>query len=183
MAYARHSSNNRRSRNSNRNNGNRNGNRRPQARLNQVYDSNGPEGRVRGTATQIVEKYTTLARDAGASGNKVLQQSFLQHAEHYQRILSEIQKEIEQDNNRRSEQQSNKDNHDDDNDDNNNNVDDRQKPTAKKTKSKSDDKMTEVPGFLSDNNGEKKTTKPRGRKPKTEKTEKKETVEAEPEPA
>jgi rubrerythrin len=188
MAYARHSSNNRRGRNNNRG-GNRNnnngGNRRPQARLNHVYDSNGPEGRVRGTAAQIVEKYTMLARDANASGNKVLQQSFLQHAEHYQRVLIEVQKEIEQNNERRAEKQAeqaasggNK---------NNNKGDSKAtKDEPKAEKNPEDDKMTDVPGFLATETESevKKQTKPRGRKPKAEKVSEKEvkpkTVEAEP---
>ena len=55
-----------------------------------VYDSNGPDVRIRGTAAQIVEKYATLARDANASGDIVAAQNFLQHADHYTRRLKEI---------------------------------------------------------------------------------------------
>ncbi len=54
----------------------------------QVFDSNGPEVRIRGTAHQICEKYQLLARDAAAQSNWVLSQSYLQHAEHYQRIIN-----------------------------------------------------------------------------------------------
>jgi len=56
---------------------------------NRVYDSSGPEGKVRGTAQQIIDKYTSLARDAQTSGEGVLAENFYQHAEHYQRILSD----------------------------------------------------------------------------------------------
>lgn len=54
---------------------------------NRVYDSTGPEGKVRGTPQQIIDKYLTLARDAQTSGDRVSAENFLQHAEHYQRIL------------------------------------------------------------------------------------------------
>lgn len=55
--------------------------------LNRVYDSAGPEGKVRGTPQQIIDKYVSLARDAQTSGDRVTAENFLQHAEHYQRIL------------------------------------------------------------------------------------------------
>jgi hypothetical protein len=66
------------------------GNRKPSGNnLNRVYESSGPEGKVRGTPQQIIEKYLSLARDAQTSGNRVVAENFLQHAEHYQRILVE----------------------------------------------------------------------------------------------
>ncbi len=52
------------------------------------FDSNGPEGRVRGTAQQVFEKYQTLARDAQSSGDRIASENFYQHAEHYYRIMS-----------------------------------------------------------------------------------------------
>lgn len=55
----------------------------------QVFDSNGPEVRIRGTAYQIFEKYQTLAKDAAAMGDRVLAESYLQHAEHYQRVINQ----------------------------------------------------------------------------------------------
>ncbi len=56
---------------------------------NQTFDSNGPEGRVRGTAQQVYDKYLALARDAQAAGDRVLAENFLQFAEHYFRILND----------------------------------------------------------------------------------------------
>jgi len=56
----------------------------------QSFDSNGPDVRIRGTAFQITEKYQALAKDATATGNTVLAESYLQHAEHYQRVINEI---------------------------------------------------------------------------------------------
>lgn len=61
--------------------------------VNRVFDSSGPEGKVRGTPQQIIEKYLTLARDAQLSHDRVAEQSFLQHAEHYTRMLGEAQRE------------------------------------------------------------------------------------------
>ena len=53
-----------------------------------VYESNGPDVKVRGTPQQILDKYLTLARDAQSSGDRVLAESYLQYAEHYFRILN-----------------------------------------------------------------------------------------------
>lgn len=55
----------------------------------QVFDSNGPDVRIRGTAYQIQEKYMALAKDAASAGDRVLAESYLQHAEHYQRVINE----------------------------------------------------------------------------------------------
>lgn len=57
----------------------------------QVFDSNGPDVRIRGTAYQIHEKYMALARDAGGIGDRILAESYLQHAEHYQRVINSWQ--------------------------------------------------------------------------------------------
>ena len=54
----------------------------------QVFDSNGPDVRIRGTAHQVTEKYLTLAKDAASSGDRTLAENYLQHAEHYQRIIN-----------------------------------------------------------------------------------------------
>src|SRR3546814_1387349 len=54
---------------------------------NQVYDSNGPGARVRGSASQIYDKYQQLARDAASSGDRVAAENLLQHAEHYFRLM------------------------------------------------------------------------------------------------
>src|SRR5579875_4059998 len=55
---------------------------------NHVFDSNGPDLRVRGTAQQLFEKYLQLGRDATSSGDRVMAESYFQHAEHYFRILN-----------------------------------------------------------------------------------------------
>ncbi|WP_297773567.1 DUF4167 domain-containing protein [uncultured Roseovarius sp.] len=61
--------------------------------VNRVFDSSGPEGKVRGTPQQIIEKYNQLARDAQLAGDRVATENFQQHAEHYLRLLGEAQKE------------------------------------------------------------------------------------------
>lgn len=65
---------------------------------NRVLDSNGPDVRIRGTAFQIVEKYMTLAKDAHASGDRVMSESYLQHAEHYQRMINAWNEEYDDQN-------------------------------------------------------------------------------------
>jgi hypothetical protein len=71
------------------------GGRRVNPRV-QTFDSNGPDVRIRGTAYQINEKYVTLARDATSAGDRVLAESYLQHAEHYQRFINEMTEEFNQ---------------------------------------------------------------------------------------
>ena len=63
--------------------------------VNRVFDSSGPEGKVRGTPQQIIEKYTQLARDAHVSNDRVAAENFQQHAEHYTRMLGEAQREMD----------------------------------------------------------------------------------------
>lgn len=73
--------------------------------INRVYDSAGPEGKVRGTPQQIIDKYLSLARDAQTSGDRVGAENFLQHAEHYQRIMiqaTQAQEQARRDSNEQS---------------------------------------------------------------------------------
>lgn len=77
--------------------GNNGGQRRVNPRV-QTFDSNGPEVRIRGNAIQITEKYLTLARDANAAGDRILAESYFQHAEHYQRMLNEANEEMARNN-------------------------------------------------------------------------------------
>lgn len=72
--------------------GGNNGGRRMNPRV-QTFDSNGPDVRIRGNAYQINEKYAALARDAMSAGDRVLAESYLQHAEHYQRMINEMTEE------------------------------------------------------------------------------------------
>lgn len=63
--------------------------------VNRVFDSSGPEGKVRGTPQQIIEKYQVLARDAQLSNDRVAAENFQQHAEHYTRMLAQAQRELQ----------------------------------------------------------------------------------------
>ena len=74
---------------------NRNNNRSVGNALNRVFDSSGPEGKVRGTPQQIIDKYNQLARDAQLSNDRVATENFQQHAEHYLRLLAQALKEQE----------------------------------------------------------------------------------------
>jgi hypothetical protein len=55
---------------------------------NRTFDSSGPEIKIRGSASHVYEKYLQLARDANSSGDRVMAENYLQHAEHYFRIMA-----------------------------------------------------------------------------------------------
>lgn len=63
--------------------------------LSRNYESNGPDVKVRGNAAHIAEKYSSLARDALVSGDRVMAENYLQHAEHYNRILAAAQAQMQ----------------------------------------------------------------------------------------
>ncbi len=86
------SSNKSRSRNKNNSNMNRRGS--TGNIVNRVFDSAGPEGKVRGTPQQIIEKYQSLSHDALMSGDRIGSENFAQHAEHYARLLGSAQREM-----------------------------------------------------------------------------------------
>ena len=90
------------SKNRSRSKGNRN--RSVGNNINRVFDSSGPEGKVRGTPQQIIDKYQQLARDAQLSNDRVAHENFLQHSEHYTRMLGEATREMEA---RREQQEAN----------------------------------------------------------------------------
>ncbi len=63
------------------------GGRKPQNSISRNFESSGPDVKIRGTAMHIAEKYMSLARDAHSSGDSVAAENYLQHAEHYNRII------------------------------------------------------------------------------------------------
>jgi len=67
---------------------NNNGGRKHLNPLSRNYESNGPDVKVRGNAAHVAEKYLQLARDAQSSGDSVMAENYLQHAEHYFRIVA-----------------------------------------------------------------------------------------------
>src|SRR5688500_13807192 len=76
--------------------GRNNNNRKGPNPLTRSYESNGPDVKVRGTAMHIAEKYTSLARDAQSAGDIVAVENYLQHAEHYNRIVMAAQAQLQQ---------------------------------------------------------------------------------------
>src|SRR3954471_6648171 len=84
-----------RNRNNN-NNNNNNNNRRGQNPMTRVYESNGPDIKIRGTASHVAEKYLQLARDARSSGDPVAAENYYQHAEHYFRLIATAQEQFRQ---------------------------------------------------------------------------------------
>ncbi len=80
--------------------GNGRGGRKHNPRQN-VFDSNGPDVRIRGTAQQVLEKYMSLAREASANGDHVAAEGFYQYAEHYYRVHQAMQENAEANRNRR----------------------------------------------------------------------------------
>jgi hypothetical protein len=83
---------NQQSSNKNRSRGrNNNGGRKHVNPLSRNFESNGPDVKVRGNAAHVAEKYLQLARDAQSSGDSVMAENYLQHAEHYFRIVAAAQ--------------------------------------------------------------------------------------------
>jgi hypothetical protein len=85
-----------RNNNNNNNNHNNNNNRRSQNPMTRVYDSNGPDIKIRGTAAHVAEKYLQLARDSQSSGDPVAAENYYQHAEHYFRLIAAAQEQFRQ---------------------------------------------------------------------------------------
>src|SRR5690348_9079802 len=77
---------------------NNNHHRKSQNPLTRVYESNGPDVKIRGTASQVAEKYIQLARDAQGSGDPVAAENYYQHAEHYFRLIAAAQEQFRQQN-------------------------------------------------------------------------------------
>ena len=82
-----------RNNNPNRGDGNRGRGQNPMTR---VFESNGPDIKIRGTASHVAEKYVQLARDARSSGDPVAAENYYQHAEHYFRLIAAAQEQFRQ---------------------------------------------------------------------------------------
>ncbi|WP_136658441.1 DUF4167 domain-containing protein [Nitratireductor sp. XY-223] len=82
---------NKRGRGRNNNNGRKNGNP-----LSRTYDSTGPDVKIRGTAQHVADKYAAMARDALGAGDTVMAENYLQHAEHYNRIIAAAQAQMQE---------------------------------------------------------------------------------------
>src|SRR3979409_2288670 len=73
-------------------------NRKSHNPLARVYESHGPDIKIRGTASHVAEKYIQLARDAQSSGDPVAAENYYQHAEHYFRLIAAAQEQFRQSN-------------------------------------------------------------------------------------
>src|SRR5499433_3897512 len=71
-------------------------NRKSHNPLTRVYESNGPDIKIRGTASHVAEKYVQLARDAQASGDPVSAENYYQHAQHYFHLIAAAQDQFRQ---------------------------------------------------------------------------------------
>jgi Domain of unknown function (DUF4167) len=91
MRPGQHKNNNNRNRNRNNNNNNRRNTGGGGSPNNKVFDSNGPDVKLRGTTQTIAEKYMQMGRDAQSSGDSVAAESYYQHAEHYYRLWAASQ--------------------------------------------------------------------------------------------
>jgi hypothetical protein len=74
------------------------GHRKNQNPMSRVYESNGPDVKIRGNPAHIAEKYIQLARDAQASGDPISAENYCQHAEHYYRLIAAAQEQFRQNN-------------------------------------------------------------------------------------
>ncbi|GBR54540.1 hypothetical protein AA106555_1708 [Neokomagataea thailandica NBRC 106555] len=81
------------------------GNAQTPLNRNHVFESNGPDLRVRGTSQQLFEKYLQLGRDATGTGDRILAEAYFQHAEHYFRILNAMNQAAQQSQQERAERQ------------------------------------------------------------------------------
>ncbi|HZC54923.1 MAG TPA: DUF4167 domain-containing protein [Xanthobacteraceae bacterium] len=75
---------------------NRKGGGHHQNPLSRMYESNGQDVKIRGTASHIAEKYLQLARDAQSSGDTIASENYYQHAEHYFRLIAAAQEQLRQ---------------------------------------------------------------------------------------
>jgi hypothetical protein len=84
----------------------RNNHRKSHNPMARVYESNGPDVKIRGNPAHIAEKYIQLARDAQSSGDPIAAENYYQHAEHYYRVIAAAQEQFRQNNPHFSRQES-----------------------------------------------------------------------------
>ena len=75
--------------------GRNNNNRKGPNPLTRTYESNGPDVKIRGSTQQVADKYGALARDAMSAGDRVMAENYLQHAEHYNRIIAAAMAQVQ----------------------------------------------------------------------------------------
>ncbi len=152
----------------------RNGGRKNVNPLSRNFESNGPDVKIRGNAAHVAERYVQLARDATATGDSVMAENYLQHAEHYFRILSAAQAQVQP----RNEPSFDYDENDSDGDEANTNeantqTNNQAQPVASAPAAKSDDSTEESASGASgaaasdsENGDEEARERPRTRRPR-----------------
>lgn len=143
-----------RSRNKNRRNNNNNGGNV----LNRVHDSAGPEGRVRGTPVQVIEKYQALAHDHSLAGDRVATENFQQHAEHYIRLINEAQRLVNERREQAENQQNKANGQDQNHNGHNNNNKNSDRNNAVDTKDPSQSEQPDIPPVRAENDQPKSET-------------------------
>jgi hypothetical protein len=78
--------------------GRNNNHRKSHNPMARVFESNGPDVKIRGNPAHIAEKYMQLARDAQSSGDPIAAENYYQHAEHYFRVIAAAQEQFRQNN-------------------------------------------------------------------------------------
>jgi hypothetical protein len=78
--------------------GRNNNHRKSHNPMARVFESNGPDVKIRGNPAHIAEKYMQLARDAQSSGDPIAAENYYQHAEHYYRVIAAAQEQFRQNN-------------------------------------------------------------------------------------
>lgn len=113
--------------------------RKPQNPLSRSMESNGPDVKIRGTANHIFEKYQALARDAQSSGDRIAAENYLQHAEHYHRLIVSAQAQQEQNRQEQQDRQNGNDRNDQSDDNGSSDNDANEASDDETSSAKSDD--------------------------------------------
>lgn len=133
---------------------------------NRHFESNGPDVKIRGSAQQILDKYLQYARDAQTSGERINSEAYLQHAEHYLRLVAQMQAK------QKPKRDDNSDNESDDDQDSASNSDgsgDKSEDSGKKPKGKSEDPLKVIDGEQAEaSDGESKPKRRRNYKKKSD---------------
>ena len=135
---------------------------------NRSLESNGPDVKVRGSASTIYEKYTQLAHDAKTGGNRVKAESLRQHAEHYLRLMNEQEAQREAEREAREARDAERNQWSDRNDRRNSNDDDGSdhQPSRRQRPNKSEDQLNNKAEGMAGKADKDESPKPRTRRPR-----------------
>ena len=132
---------------------------------NRSLESNGPDVKVRGSASTIYEKYTQLTHDAKTGGNRVKAESLRQHAEHYLRLMNEQEAQREAEREARDAERNQRSDRNDRSNSNDDDGSDRQ-PSRRQRSNKSEDQLNNQAEGMADKADKDESPKPRMRRPR-----------------